>query len=93
MVNKKEEIDSLANALICIGAMSSSDRARSMEELKAPLLRGLYRIAGVGEYSPSPYYREDDEFVCALCDTRFSSEFVGKIAMLDHMKTHDRCSE
>ncbi len=91
MENKKEEIDRLANALICIGAASSS--AGFAEKMKLPILKGLYRIAGVLEDHAVAFYEDSDELVCSLCEARYPRDAVGKTAMAEHINGHARCCE
>ena len=94
MGSKKEEIDRLANALICIGAVSSSSgRANSTEEMKLPILRGLYRVAGVLEAGAATSYGDSDEIVCSLCGVRYPLDSIGKTAMSEHVNGHARCAE
>ena len=94
MVSKREEIESLANALICLGAMSSSSgRASSLEEMKLPILRGLYRVSGVLEENAAASYEDSDELVCSLCGERYPRGAVGKTAMTEHINGHARCCE
>lgn len=94
MTNKKAEIDRLADALICIGAISSANgRDSSVEEMKIPLLRGLYRVAGVTEGVTEASYEDADEIVCSVCGVRYSLDAIGKTAMEEHINGHVRCSE
>ena len=94
MVSKRAEIDSLANALICLGAMSSSSgRASSLEEMKLPILRGLYRVSGVLEENTATSYEDSDELVCSLCGARHPLDAGGKTAMAEHINGHARCCE
>ena len=89
MLNKKAEIDRLVDALICVGAVcASGGRSRSIDELKLPLLRGLYRVAGVSDTQDADIIEEADELVCSSCGERYDADIIGKSAMAEHVAKH-----
>jgi hypothetical protein len=46
---RREEIDRLADALICAGLMAAKSSDPTIDAVKRSLIKGLYRVAGVEE--------------------------------------------